>query len=342
MSAMCKRFALAAGVVSMIILLACSTPDERSGGKATIVFGDLNWPSAQLQNRVAQYIVEKGYGYPTDLVFGSTLPLFQGLRRGDIHVLMENWLPNLREAWNEALSANQVVGLGESLGKDWESGFVIPAYLQEQYPDLDHVEDLKNEKFKQLFATTETRGRARLVSCLIGWACEEIVAAQIAGYGLSDHVHIVNPGDAAAANADIYAVYEKREPWLGYQSGTNDPSLILDLTRLEEPPYSDECWATTKACGYQETTIVIGVHPDLLTNAPDVADMLRKWDFNVNIYQVVKSWMIETDGAGENDAAIWWLSGNADIWSDWVTVDAAAAIQAALDANETPDGWPTE
>ena len=70
--------------------------------------------------------------------------------------------------------------------------------------------------------------------------------------------------------------------------------------------------------------------------------MLRKWDFNVDIYQVVKSWMIETDGAVENDAAIWWLSGNADIWSDWVTVEAEAAIQAALDANEIPDGWPTE
>ena len=55
-----------------------------------------------------------------------------------------------------------------------------------------------------------------------------------------------------------------------------------------------------------------------------------------------KSWMIETAGAGENDAAIWWLSGNAAIWRDWVTVEAAAAIQAALDANETPDGWPTE
>ena len=52
------------------------------GPKETIVFGDLNWASAQIQNRVAQYLVEKGYGYPTDVVFGSTLPLFQGLRNG--------------------------------------------------------------------------------------------------------------------------------------------------------------------------------------------------------------------------------------------------------------------
>ncbi|CAI8019687.1 hypothetical protein GBAR_LOCUS11821, partial [Geodia barretti] len=36
------------------------------GPKDTIIFGDLNWSSALLQNRIAQYIVEKGYGYPTD------------------------------------------------------------------------------------------------------------------------------------------------------------------------------------------------------------------------------------------------------------------------------------
>ena len=39
--------------------------------KDTIVFSDLNWTSAQVQNRIAQFIVEHGYGYPTDTVFGG-------------------------------------------------------------------------------------------------------------------------------------------------------------------------------------------------------------------------------------------------------------------------------
>ena len=57
--------------------------------RKTIIFSDLNWTSAQVQNRIAQYIVEKGYGYPTEVVFGSTLPLLQGLRRGNTQVSME-------------------------------------------------------------------------------------------------------------------------------------------------------------------------------------------------------------------------------------------------------------
>ena len=338
MSRRYKLFFMTMMVAAIAAIAACGQSEEREA----IVFSDLNWTSAQFQNRVAQYIVEKGYDYPTDVVFGATLPLFQGLRRGDSHVTMEIWLPNQDEAWMEAQAAGEVVPIGESLGKDWQSAFVIPAYLQEQYPELDSVEDLKDDQYKALFATSETGGKARLVSCVIGWACEEVNAKQIEGYGLSDHAHIVNPGDGAAANADLYGAYEKKEPWLGYQWGTNDPALILDLVRLEEPAYSDECWFTTKACAYEDATILIAVHPDLTVRAPDIVEMLRAWGFNIEIYKAVAAWQNENPDASTNDAALWWLNGNVALWSQWITDDAADAIESALEANEIPEGWPTE
>ena len=312
------------------------------GPKETIIFGDLNWSSALLQNRIAQYIVEKGYGYPTDVKFGATLPLFQGLQNGDTHVTMEIWLPNQDEAWNAAREEGAVLSVGQSLGKDWQSAFVIPAYLQEQYPDLDSVDDLKEQQYKDLFKTAESGDKARLVSCIIGWACETVNAAQIDGYGLSDHVHIVNPGDGAALNADLYGAYEREEPWLGYQWGTNDPALKLDLVRLEEPAYSDQCWFTTKACAYEDATILIAVNPDLPGRAPDIIEMLRHWDFNINIYKAVVRWQADNPDANVNATALWWLNNNADVWGGWVTDEAAEGIQAALSAGEEADGWPTE
>ena len=335
---------LAVALLGIIAIGACgeSGQEGADGPKETLVFNDLNWSSAQVQNRVAQYIVEKGYDYPTDVVFGATLPLFQGLRRGDSHITLEIWLPNQDEAWNEALAAGEVVSVGASLGKDWQSAFVIPAYLQEQYPELDNVEDLKDPQFKQLFQTAETGDKARLVSCVIGWACEEVNAAQVEAYGLTEHVEVVNPGDGAALNADLYGAYERQEPWVGYQWGTNDPALVLDLVRLEEPPYTDECWFTTKACAYQDATILIAVNPSLLTDAPDIVQMLRAWDFNIEVYKGVAAWLQDNPDASAKDAAIWWLKSNPDIWGAWVTEDAASAVQAALDADEIPDGWPTE
>ncbi len=338
-------------LLAVVVTAACVQLPQTVSGEAedpaassieTIIFADLNWASAQVQNRVAQFIVEKGYGYPTDVVFGATLPLFQGLRNGDVHVNLEIWLPNQLEAWDEAMADNEVVLIGKSLGNDWQSAFVIPAYLQEQYPELDSVEDLKDERFKELFVSAETGGKARLVSCVIGWACEEVNVAQIEAYGLEDHVHIINPGDGAAINADLYGAFERQEPWLGYQWGTSEPAMLLDLVRLEEPPYSDECWETTKACAYKDAEILIAVHPDLIDAAPDVIEMLESWGFTISVYREVVAWQQQNDGANANDAALWWLNSKTDIWRAWVTDDAAAAIDAALAANEIPDGWPTE
>ena len=313
-----------------------------SGPKETIIFGDLNWASALLQNRIAQYMVEFGYGYPTDVKFGATLPLFEGLKNGDTNVTMEIWLPNQDEAWEKARAEGAVLSVGTSLGNDWQSAFVIPAYLQEEYPDLDSVDDLKEQEYKDLFKTAETGDKARLVSCIIGWACEEVNAAQITGYGLDEHVHIVNPGDGAALNSDLYGAYEREEPWLGYQWGTNDPALKLDLVRLEEPAYSDQCWFTTKACAYEDAQILIAVNPDLPAAAPDVIEMLRKWDFNISVYKAVVQWQEQNPDADTAATALWWLSENEGIWGGWVTSDAADGIKSALAAGNEPEGWPEE
>ena len=318
------------------------TVQPPAGPKETIIFGDLTWDSAQLQNRIAQYITEYGYGYPTETKLGDTLPLFEGLKRGDTDVTMEIWLPNQDEAWNKARADGAVLSVGRSLGTDWQSAFVIPAYLQEQYPDLDSVEDLTDPQYKELFATAETGGKARLVSCVIGWACETVNAAQVEGYELADHVHVVNPGSGAAMNADLFGAYERQEPWLGYQWGTNDPALKLDLVRLEEPAYSDQCWFTTKACAYEDATILIAVNPDLPGEAPDVVEMLRNWDFNVDIYKAVVQWQAENEGVDAAATALWWLTTNQDIWSDWVTDEAEGGIVAALSNGLRAEGWPEE
>jgi len=293
-----------------------------------------------VQNRIAQYIVEKGYGYPTEAVFGDTLPLFQGLRKGDTNVTMEIWLPNQDVAWQEALSEGEVVSIGKSLGHDWQSTFVIPAYLQEEYPDLDNVEDLKDPEFQKLFETADSRGMARLVACVPGWSCEAVNDAQIEAYGLTEYLHVIKPGSQEAMFADLTGAYEKHEPWLGYMWGTGDPALLLDLVRLDEPPYSDECWYTTKACAFEDATILIAVSPDLPVRAPEVVAFLKKWDFNIDVYKGVVRWMSANPDATIEDAGLAWMKDNGDIWTQWVPADVAGKVEAALSQGEAAEGWP--
>lgn len=310
------------------------------GPKEVIVFSDLNWTSAQVQNRIAQYIVEEGYGFPTDLIFGGTLPLFQGLRSGDTHVTMEIWLPNQSIGWTEAVELGEVVSVGRSLVGDWQSTFVIPAYIAEQYPDLKSPQDLMKPEYQDLFATADSRGKARLVACVPGWSCELVNDEQIETYGLTDSLHVIKPGSQDAMFAELYGAYEQEDPWLGYMWGTGDPALKLDLVLLEEAPYSKECWDADKACHFDESLVLVAVHPSLLPRAPGVIAFLQNWEFDINTYKGIFQWMDSQESATPEEAATWWLNNSHEVWGQWVTEEAGASIQAALSAGEIPEGWP--
>ena len=297
--------------------------------KETIVFSDLNWTSAQVQNRIAQYIVEHGYGYPTDTIFGGTLPNFQGLQQGDIHVTLEIWLPNQSIGWEKAIEIGDVVSIGKSLVGDWQSYFVVPQYVVDDNPDLKTVQDLKLDKFQELFSSVDSRGKARLVGCLVDWSCEASGAQQIVAYGLTDYLEVITPGSGDALFADLNAAYEKKEPWLGYMWGTGDPGLKLDLVRLEEPPYTQECWDADKACAFADSLVLVAVHKSLLPRAPEVIAMLQNWEFTVPLYKGIFQWMDANEGSEPADGAKWFLMNN-DVWETWVTAEAAARVKAKL------------
>ena len=75
--------------------------------------------------------------------------------------------------------------------------------------------------------------------------------------------------------------------------------------------------------------------------APEVASMLRKWDLSTGDYTSMSIWRIDND-ASHADTAVWWLNNNSNIWRQWVTDEAANAIQEALDRDERAEGWPDQ
>ena len=294
--------------------------------KKTIIFSDLNWSSAELQTRIAQYIVEHGYGYPVDAILGDTISMQVGLSQGDTHVSMEIWLPNQQVWWDKQIKEGGVIPVGKSLDDNWQSAFVVPTYVVEQNPGLKSVFDLPDHM--DLFVTPESDGKALLVGCVIGWACEIHNELQVKAYGLEDVIKIQNVGAQAALDAHITGSYEKGEPALFYYWGPTKIAADLDLTPLEEPAYSDACWEGDKGCAYSLARVLIAVHPSLIQRAPDVVEMLRKWDYTAAAQVAAEGWMAENE-ATSAEAAINFLK-NHDVWQKWVTDDAAAMVTAAL------------
>jgi glycine betaine/proline transport system substrate-binding protein len=85
-------------VIQLMIMSFCSTV----GAQGTVAFADTGWESIRFHSYVAGIIIEKGYGYPIDLVPGSTFVIMLGNRMGDIDIQMEIWSSNIKKIQNAA------------------------------------------------------------------------------------------------------------------------------------------------------------------------------------------------------------------------------------------------
>ena len=301
--------------------------------KPTIIFSDLDWNSAQIQNAIARRILELGYGYETEAIFGSTIPLLQALVGGDTNVSMEIWLPNQLEAWSEATAGGEVIQVGKSLEDNWQATFVIPQYVADANPGLRTVEDLKKEEYWSLFVTPDSDGKARLLNCIPGWECENVNLEKIESYGLGDYVESFNPGSGAALAAEVEASFLREEPVLFYYWGPTTLSFKMATEFggyyiLEEQDYTDTCWDAGKTCAYPIAEIYIAVRTELAEKAPDLIEFLGKWDFNAGNQLAAEGYLEET-GADFPEVADWFLE-NTEQWQEWVAAGVADKVLAGI------------
>ena len=207
----------------------------------------------------------------------------------------------------------------------------MPKYVTDANPGLSTVQDLRD--YMDLFVTPDSNGKARLLDCPPGWACEVTNTKQVAGYGLDDVIELVNPGSGEALEAEIRASFEKEEPVLFYYWGPTTLSYALSseyggYTFLEEPPYTAECWAAERNCGYPIAQVLIVMRKNLIDQAPDLVTFFEKWDFSAANQREAEGYLGELDG-NFSAAADKFLQNNS-AWKNWVTSDAASKVEAAV------------
>ena len=256
------------------------TPKPPSEENSELKFAGLSWKSAQLQNAIARTIIEEGYGRKTSVVFGPIPDLWESLFDGSVHVMMEVWLPDYERWWDQGLRDGSVIPLGKSLDENWQSSFVVTTYLVEENPGLKAVSDLP--EFKHLFVTAASAPKGLLNGCVEDWVCSEINEAQLKAYELEDTIELIHPASEDRLFGSLQGAYDRRDPWLGFVWGPTKIAEDLDLTRLEEAPYSKICWDDDKGCAFPLSKVRIVVHPSLIAEAPDVMEFLRKWDLDTD------------------------------------------------------------
>ena len=167
-----------------------------------------------------------------------------------------------------------------------------------------------------------------LWNCLAKWICSKINEKQVRAYGLDDVIELRDPGSAEELFNKVLLANESQLPWLGYMWGPTIASSKVDLTPLEEPR-CDVGMSPEDGCGYDASRVRIAVHPSLISDAPDVVELLRKWDFKASTQFVAEDCLSQTNKDFER-AAVCYLKQEQAVWTQWMPPDVAKRVREAL------------
>ncbi|MBI9050447.1 MAG: hypothetical protein JEZ00_13580 [Anaerolineaceae bacterium] len=327
--------------------------EEVMAEKEVVKFADTMWQTLWIENAIAMYITENGYGYPVESVEMTTPVYQQAIVDGDVDVMMENWIGNMVDWWDAETTAGTILDLGNTFDKSTQ-GWYVPRYvidgdaergIEPLAPDLKSVLDLP--QYKDVFADPENPDKGLIVNCIIGWDCAEVNRVKLYAYGLQDDYNFMEPGASAALDAAIAGAVKKGEPVLSYYW---EPTWLLglyDMVQLEEPEYTDECWALNTAakvgeieleavtadagCAYETVGIPKSVTASLADRAPELVEFLSKMNVGTNELNKTAAYM-ESEGTSAEEAALYYLNEFPEKWQSWVAEDVKANIEAAIAA----------
>lgn len=322
-------------VSTLFIFLAACGAGDADGELDTIEFVGGDWDSLMIHNTIAQKIIEEGYGYDTDTTLGSTAAVFEGLRQGELHVLMEAWTYTMKDVYEKALESGDVKKIGLNFD-DNTSGFHVPTYIIEGddergidpvAPDLETVADLDN--YPDVFENREDPTKGIIYNGPSGWEMSKLVEEKFNAYDLGEKYTLFGAGSEAGLNASLESAYESGEPWVGYTWSPTVTTAKFDLTLLEEPEYDEDEWEKTRKTKLPPENVEIAVHKDFPDQAPEIVEFLENYHTSEKLTEAGLKYMLENDVSPE-EAGIWWLQEYEDVWTEWVPDDIAEKVKESL------------
>ncbi|MDT1060921.1 glycine betaine ABC transporter substrate-binding protein [Paracoccus sp. CPCC 101403] len=123
---------------------ASATGAFAQGGEP-VKIGWSAWSDAEFVTKLAQKVIQDNLDTKVELVQTDIAPLYQGLTRGDIDLMMMAWLPETHADYYARVKDDV-----ENLGVIYDGaklGWVVPAYVPES--EISSIEDLKKDEVKE-------------------------------------------------------------------------------------------------------------------------------------------------------------------------------------------------
>jgi glycine betaine/proline transport system substrate-binding protein len=309
---------------------------------APIHFGHITWESGSLITEILRLIVEKGYGYPTDTLPGSTVSLEAALARNDIQVIGEEWAGR-SPAWVKAAAQGQVFGLGDTV-KGATEGWWVPEYvikgdpqrgIKPLAPELKSVADLA--KYKDVFRDPEDPRRGRFLNSPTGWTSEIVNSQKLKAYDLTESFVNFRTGSGAALDAEVASSIRRGKPVLFYYWSPTPLLGRFKLVKLDEPPFDAEAWKTLadannpnpKGTRSMPASLAIGVSAPFKAQYPDLVAFFEKVDLPIELLNQTLGQMSEKRQK-PREVAEAFLREQPQVWKGWVPGEVATKVSANL------------
>jgi len=306
---------------------------------AEISIAEMNWASAGLAANVDKIILEEGYGCSVTLVTGDTLPTFTSMtEKAQPDVAPEMWVNLIYEPLEAAIKDGKVLNTARLLADGGVEGWWVPDYILEQHPDIKSVEDALGHP--ELFPAPEDPSKGAVYNCPAGWSCQLSTANLFKAFEAdAKGFTLVDSGSAAGLDGSIVNAYSKQVGWLGYYWA---PTALLGKYPMTRLPYGVEHdaaeWARcTSIADCTDPKINAYPSPDVFTTVttkfaeanPVAMEYFKVRSWGNDTVNKILAWMSDNQGTNA-DGAKYFLEEFPDVWTQWVSPEAAEKIKASL------------
>ncbi len=326
-----KRYIFSAAFAALTALAAptaVSAAAHNQCGEVTIT--KMSWDSAAIVTAVSKFLMEQGYGCDVTAVPSDTTPAITSLsENNEPDIVTELWVNSTGEVYKKLKADGNIVELTSVLDPGGVEGWWLPTYLVEAHPELATIEGV--------MANPELVG-GMFNNCPDGWGCRIVNDNMIRAFNLEKSgIKVFNHGSGQTLATSMAAAYQSEEPWFGYYWGPTTPMGKFDMTSIDLGEYDKDVHKANqnadtpnpKASAFPAAPIVTVVTKDFMEANPEIAELMSNVTFKTTTMSQLLSWK-DANNASSEEAAVYFLKNNPDVWSGWINEAATEKLSALL------------
>ncbi|WP_226782646.1 ABC transporter substrate-binding protein [Oceaniglobus trochenteri] len=312
-------------------LIGAALPTASLADCGDVSITEMTFASAIITTEISTFLMEQGYGCNVTRVPSDTIPALTSLsENNEPDIVTELWINSAGSGYDKLKDEGVIEDMAEVLDPGGVEAWWIPTYLAEEHPELKTIQgivenpDLVGNRFN---------------NCPDGgWVCGIINRNIARSYGLEEAgIEIFDHGSGETLAASLASAYEAREPWFGYYW---EPTAIMgrfDMTMVDIGPVDLEAHEANldpdvvdpKPSAYPPSLVYTVATTAFTEREPEVAELIRNISFPTDEMSALLAWKGENNATTE-EAAVYFLQNNKDVWSNWISDEARERLANIL------------